>query len=57
MVVDTDLIVEQLRARGHAVGHITPVPENAGEYEFEVDGAMLSLSETRALLDADQKTE
>ena len=53
-MIDVDLIVEQLRARGHAVSHVNPVPENAGEYEFEVDGALLSLSETRALLAADQ---
>ena len=53
-MIDVDLIVEQLRARGHAVGHVNPVPSNAGDYEFEVDGALLSLSETRSLLDADQ---
>ena len=53
-MIDVDLLVEQLRARGHAVTHVNKVPENAGEYEFEVDGAMLSLSETRALLAADQ---
>ncbi len=56
-MIDTNLIVEQLRTRGHTVGHVTKVPENAGEYEFEVDGAMLTLSETRALLDADQSNE
>ena len=56
-MIDTNLIVEQLRTRGHAVGHVTKVPDNAGEYEFEVDGALLSLSETRALLAADHKTE
>ena len=56
-MIDTDLIVEQLRSRGHAVGHVNKVPENAGEYEFEVDGTLLSLSETRALLAADHTTE
>ncbi len=56
-MVDTNLIVEQLRTRGHAVGHVNKLPENAGEWEFEVDGALLTLSEVRALLDADQKAE
>ena len=56
-MIDTNLLVEQLRARGHAVGHVNKLPENAGEYEFEVDGNLLTLSETRALLDADQRTE
>lgn len=56
-MIDSKLIVEQLRNRGHAVGHVTKVPENAGEYEFEVDGKLLTLSETRALLDTDHKSE
>ena len=56
-MVDTNLIVEQLRSRGHAVGHVNKLPENAGEWEFEVDGALLTLSEVRAVLDADHKTE
>ncbi len=56
-MIDTHLIVEQLRVRGHSVGYVTKVPDNAGEYEFEVDGTLLTLSETRALLDADQKSE
>jgi hypothetical protein len=51
--IDTGLIVTTLRERGHSVGHIIPVPDNAGEFEFEVDGNLLSLSEVRALLEAD----
>jgi hypothetical protein len=51
--IDVELIAKTLRGRGHAVGHIIPVPDNAGEYEFEVDGALLSLVETRALLERD----
>jgi hypothetical protein len=51
--IDVELIAETLRSRGHAVGHIIPVPDNAGEYEFEVDGTLLSLAEARALLEAD----
>ena len=56
-MVDTNLIVEQLRSRGHAVGHVNKLPENAGEWEFEVDGALVPLSEVRAVLDAEPKTE
>jgi hypothetical protein len=51
--IDVELIAETLRGRGHAVGHIIPVPDNAGEYEFEVDGTLLSLTEARALLERD----
>lgn len=49
--IDTGLIAETLRAHGHTVGHIIPVPDNAGEYEFEIDGVLLSLHETRELLE------
>ena len=52
---DTDLIVETLRSRGHNVGRVIPVPENAGEYEFTVDGNLLSLAEVRALLEQEGK--
>lgn len=52
---DTDLIVEMLRSRGHNVTHVIPVPENAGECEFTVDGDLLSLAEVRALIDQDAK--
>jgi hypothetical protein len=51
--IDTGLIVKTLRDRGHNVGHVIPVPDNAGEFEFEVDGNLLSLSEVRELLDRD----
>jgi hypothetical protein len=52
--VDIDLIVSQLRGYGHSVGKVISVPDNAGEFEFVVDGETLSLSETRALLEEDQ---
>jgi hypothetical protein len=51
--IDTGLIVKTLRDHGHSVGHVIPVPDNAGEFEFEVDGNLLSLSEVRELLDRD----
>jgi hypothetical protein len=52
--VDTNLITQALRDRGHSVGHTIPVPDNAGEYEFEVDGGLLSLVEARELLERDE---
>lgn len=51
--IDTGLIVQTLRGRGHVVGRVIPVPDNAGEFEFEVDGNILNLAEARALLEQD----
>jgi hypothetical protein len=51
--IDVELIRKTLIDRGHTVGHIIPTPANAGDYEFEVDGGLLSLDEARALLEAD----
>jgi hypothetical protein len=53
-MVDVDLVIAQLRTKGHTVGHVIPVPENAGEYEFEIDGGMLTLAEARLLLEEEQ---
>jgi hypothetical protein len=50
-MIDTDLIVKLLRSHGHTVETVFHVPENAGEYEFSVDGTLLSLAETRELLE------
>jgi hypothetical protein len=52
--VDTGLITQALRDQGHSVGHTIPVPDNAGSFEFEVDGGLLSLAEARELLEADE---
>jgi hypothetical protein len=49
--IDTGLIVAALRQQGHTVGNVISVPSNAGEYEFEVDGEVLSLQQTRDLLE------
>ena len=54
-MLDTDLLIRALQDKGHAVGSVFPVPENAGEYEFVVDGDTLTLEEVRALLAAEQK--
>jgi hypothetical protein len=53
-MIDTELIVRALRDRGHIVESVISVPENAGEYEFIVDGRTLTLSETRELLEAEE---
>jgi len=53
-MIDIDLIVRALRARGHSVGNVISVPENAGEYEIYVDGSLLSLAEAVDLLEADE---
>jgi len=55
MSVDTELIINSLRKRGHTVESVIKVPDNAGDYEFIVDGVTLNLEETRALLAQDQE--
>jgi hypothetical protein len=50
---DIDLIVDALRKNGHTVEHVFSVPDNAGLYEFVVDGNTLNLEETRHLLEQD----
>ena len=57
MSVDTELIVQSLRKRGHTVEGVIKVPDNAGDYEFIVDGATLTLEETRELLARDQSED
>lgn len=52
-MVDIDLVVQVLRDRGHRVGNVIPVPDNAGEYEIDVDGNLLTLEEARGLLEKD----
>jgi hypothetical protein len=52
-MVDIDLVVQVLRDRGHRVGNVIPVPDNAGEYEIDVDGKLLTLEEARGLLEKD----
>ncbi len=56
-MIDTDLIVKLLRDHGHKVESVFHVPENAGEYEFLVDGTLLTLSETRQLLEREDDHE
>jgi hypothetical protein len=49
--IDIDLIVDALRKNGHTVEHVYSVPDNAGIYEFVVDGNALNLEEARQLLE------
>ena len=53
-MLDIDLFVSQLRSHNHTVESVIPVPENAGEYEFLIDGQVLSLAEARLMLESDQ---
>lgn len=57
MSVDTDLLVQSLKKRGHTVEGVIKVPDNAGDYEFIVDGVTLNLDETRELLERDQAAD
>ena len=52
-MVDIPLLVNALKSAGHTVGHVNPLPANAGDYEFEVDGQLLTLAEVRAMLEDD----
>ena len=56
-MVDYDLLVAALQARGHIVEHVMSVPKNAGDGELTVDGKVLSLEEARLLLNTDQRTQ
>jgi hypothetical protein len=53
-MLDIDLLVQQLRNRGHKVDSVIPVPENAGDFEFLIDGKLLTLSDVRGTLEQDQ---
>jgi hypothetical protein len=53
-MIDIDLIVQTLRQHGHRVDSVISVPENAGEYEFVIDGNILNLEEARQLLEQDE---
>jgi hypothetical protein len=53
-MVDIDLLVQALRRYGHTVEHVYSVPDNAGEYEFIINGEALNLEEARRLLERDE---
>ncbi len=53
-MVDIELLIQALRNAGHRVEDVHHVPENAGEYELTIDGAVLNLEEARRLLEQDE---
>jgi hypothetical protein len=53
-MVDIDLLVEVLRKRGHTVDSVISVPNDAGAYEFMIDGNLINLEEARHLLEDDK---
>ncbi len=52
-MADIELILQELRANGHTVHDAHPVPSNAGDYEFIVDGETLNLEQARRVLELD----
>ena len=56
-MADIHLIVEQLRAHGHTVEDVHPIPSNAGDYEFMVDGEQLNLEQARRVLELDAENK
>lgn len=54
-MVDIDLLVQALREKGHTVQYVHRVPDNAGEYEFTIDGEYLNLEEARRVLELDSE--
>ncbi len=53
-MLDIDLLVQQLRSQGHQIDSVIRVPENAGDFEFLIDGRLLTLSDVRGELEQDQ---
>ena len=53
-MIDIDLLVQNLRAKGHNVRGVHHVPENAGEYGLIIDDNVLNLEEARELLERDE---
>ena len=53
-MVDIELLVKQLRKHGHTVEGVHHVPDNAGDYEFTIDGNVLNLEEARRVLELDE---
>ena len=56
-MIDIDLLVESLRKYGHSVESVICVPDNAGEYELDIDGNALNLEEARHLLEQEEPTK
>jgi hypothetical protein len=54
-MVDIDLLVQNLRAKGHDVRDVHAVPADAGEYELTIDNEALNLEEARRVLELDDE--
>jgi hypothetical protein len=54
-MVDIDLLVNTLRAKGHNVHGVHHVPDNAGDYEMIIDNKAYTLEEARHLLELDEE--
>jgi hypothetical protein len=50
---DIDLLVKELRAQGHTIEDVHRVADNAGEYEFVIDGEHVNLDQARRVLELD----
>ncbi len=44
-MLDIELLVQQLRIRGHKIDSVRAVAENNGDFEFMIDGHLLTLSD------------
>ena len=53
-MVDTSVIVLALKNMGHEVTDVIELPRNAGDWEFRVDGKMMTLVEVRELLEKEE---
>jgi hypothetical protein len=47
-MLDIELLVQQLRLRGHTIDSVTPSEETEGDYCFVIDGMVLNLSDVFA---------
>lgn len=52
-MVDIDLLIKELQAKGHTVQYVHHVPDNAGEYELTIDGDYVNLEQARRVLEMD----
>ena len=47
-LIDIELLVHHLRLRGHQIDSVTASQQNAGDFDFVIDGALLTLSDGSA---------
>ena len=44
-LIDIELLVHHLRLRGHKIDSVTANKENAGDFDFMIDGMVLTLAD------------